>query len=77
MIEHFMKRAFLLFTVTLLAGGFYAGCSSATKVSAKPKMAALATDSAGNPLLYPTPDKAKTPTVKTPAEGPAPGGGNN
>jgi hypothetical protein len=34
-------------------------------------MAALATDSAGNPLLYPTPGKAKTPPAKTPAESPA------
>jgi hypothetical protein len=67
-----MKRAFLFLLATVLAGGFCAGCSSGPKAPAKPRMAALATDSDGNPLLYPTPGKAKTP-----AESPAAGGGNN
>lgn len=66
-----MKRAFFLLLATILAGGFCAGCSSAAKVSAKPKMAALATDSAGNPRLYPAPDKVKTPPAKAPAESPS------
>jgi|GEM_PF-5863439 hypothetical protein len=72
-----MKRAACLLLAAALAGGFCAGCSSVTKVSARPKMAALAIDTDGNPLLFPTPGKAKTPAVKTPAESPAPGGGNN